>query len=96
MYKASRSSTLRNSGRWRRPPPRRRSDGGVEVLHPGDLLRRNHLDDNLYDTVAGLHGEVCLRVVEEQDSHRAAVVLVDHPAPSRESENLLVRALVQI
>ena len=95
MYKASRSSTLRNSGRWRRPPPRWPPDGGVEVLHPGDLLRRNHLDNNLYDAVAGLHGEVCLRVVEEHDSHRAAVVLVDHPAPSRESENLLVSSCLR-
>ena len=62
---------------------------------PRDLLRRNHLDDNLYDAVAGLHGEVCLRVVEEHDSHRAAVVLVDHPAPSRESENLLVSSCLR-
>ena len=77
------SSTSVTSERWRRGPP------------PRDLLRRNHLDDNLYDAVAGLHGEVCLRVVEEHDSHRAAVVLVDHPAPSRESENLLVSSCLR-
>ena len=80
----------------RGPSPHQPPDGGVVVLHPWNLLHRNHLDDNVYDAVAGLHGEVCLRVVEEHDSHQAAVVLVDHPAPSRESENLLVRALVQI
>ena len=54
------------------------TDGGVEVLHLRDLRRRDHLDDHLRDPVAGLHGEVGVRVVEEDDAHGAAVVSVDH------------------
>lgn len=61
-------------------------DGGVEVLHLGDLRRRNHLDDHLRDAVSGLHGEVRLRVVEEHDTHRAVVVHVDHPCCTRREE----------
>ena len=44
-------------------------EGGVEVLHLGDLRRRNHLDDNPCDMATGLHGEVCLQVVEEHSAH---------------------------
>ena len=43
-------------------------DGGVEVLHLGDLRRRNHLDDHLCDVATRLHGEVRLRVVEEHSA----------------------------
>ena len=94
-HQPNQTTSLDVCTKHRGPPPWGTPDGGVEVLHPGDLLRRNHLDDNLYDAVAGLHGEVCLRVVEEHDSHRAAVVLVDHPAPSREGENLLVSSYLR-
>ena len=52
-------------------------DGGVEVLHLGDLRRHDHLDDHLSDVVAGLHR------VEEHSAHRAALVSVDHPCVSR-------------
>ena len=54
-------------------------DGSVEVLHLGDLRRRDHLDDHLCDVAAGLHGKVRLRVVEEHEAHRATIVRVDHP-----------------
>ena len=59
---ASRSSTSTTSG----------------VASLRDLGRRDHLDDHLRDPVAGLHGEVGVGVVEEDDPDGAAVVRVDH------------------
>ena len=48
-------------------------DGGVEVLHPGDLRRHDHPDDHLCDVAVGLHR------VEEHSAHWVALVSVDHP-----------------
>ena len=54
-------------------------DDGVEDLHLGDFLWRDHLDDHPCAVVTRLHGEVHLQVVEEHDTHRATVILLDHP-----------------
>ena len=48
-------------------------DGGIEVLHLGDLRCHDHPDDHLCDVAAGLHR------VEEHSAHWAALVSVDHP-----------------
>ena len=48
-------------------------DGGIEVLHLGDLWCHDHLDDHLCDVAAGLHR------VEEHSAHRAALVRVNQP-----------------
>ena len=70
-------------------------DGGVEVLHLGDLRRRNHLDNHLRDMATSFTEKFASEWLKSTAPTGCASQRRSPLRPCRESENLLVRKLHQ-